>query len=72
MAWYWIVLIVLGYLLITGVALALMVKTDDDDNMPVCVIASLLWPLAIAVLPFAFIVWLGYKLFNKIMQYDTE
>lgn len=65
MAWYWIVLIALGYLIVTIflVAVPLQRFIDIDELAPVIFLISLLWPAMLTIVPFLFIgkllVWLA-------------
>ncbi len=55
MAWYWIVLIVIGYFIVGSVLAGLMTwipDCDDDDLLPVIVF---FWPVAVPVFLLALI-----------------
>ena len=47
MAWYWIVLIVIGYLLIGGASLSII--CDNKEDAQVLSLVGLLWPILIVV-----------------------
>lgn len=47
MAWYWIVLIVVGYLIIGSVLAGLITWIPDFDDEDIFPVMVLLWPIAL-------------------------
>lgn len=69
MAWYWIVLIVLGYIVMWIIIGIFSVEADilDEDAIPFCA----LWPI---VFPLLIIDWLAHKILYWIHErkYDNN
>ena len=66
MAWYWIILIVIGYLLMWGISWGILVKIDNNhDEEDWSAFVALLWPVLICTIPFAIIVIIGRELIEK-------
>ena len=54
MHWYWILLIVFGYLVIGSIIVGLVKRTDkehvfDDDSDELLILIDILWPISLVV-----------------------
>lgn len=54
MHWYWIILIVFGYLVIGSIIVGLVKRTDkehvfDDDSDELLILIDILWPISLVV-----------------------
>lgn len=51
MNWYWIVLIVIGYICVWIVSSIIISRVIKSDDSYVCTLAGLFWPIIIVVSP---------------------
>jgi hypothetical protein len=64
MAWYWIVLIIVGYILLAILSGTLMILKEKDNNVS---IMAIVWPIT---LPIFFIKWACDWLVDR--YYDSK
>ena len=64
MAWYWIVLIVIGDFIVGGFIARIYVEKSEDDG-PASVILALFWPIA---LPIFIALGIGYIVADRLLN----
>ena len=65
MSWYWIVLIVIGYILISAVTCVVVSRTTKTVDSGIVVLSGMFWPLFIVSLPIIMLIELLYLAIDK-------
>ena len=65
MSWYWIVLIVIGYILLSAVACVVLSRTMKTTDNAIIVLFGMFWPLFIISLPIIILMILLNKIIDK-------
>ncbi len=65
MSWYWIVLIVVCYILLSAVTCLVFSKVATDTENEVIVLLGIFWPLVVILLPIIMLVILLYNIVDE-------
>lgn len=71
MSWYWIVLIVVYYVLLSAVICTILSKLAKDIDDGIIVLFGICWPLIVILLPIIILIILLYETVDK-YRYKEE
>lgn len=65
MSWYWIVLIVVCYVLLSAVTCIILSRVAKSEDSGIIVLFGIFWPLFVISLPIIILMFLLYEIVDK-------